>query len=128
MNVIALEDNGEVYSCIKVRAHRPTSPTLQIHRLIRLMGALCLITTALAVARPFALPSGYDQYAPRTQFINWKARAENISLGCAHFEVPLDWHNDSVDKAALDLIRYPTPKQPKLGSLFVNPGGSNKFC
>ncbi|CUA77042.1 similar to GF20795 [Rhizoctonia solani] len=72
-----------------------------------------------------ALPQNTDEL--------WKALEEEwycIDKGlidnlreCTHFEVPLDWHNDQVGKASLAMIRYPAIKQPKLGTLFMNPGG-----
>ncbi|KAG9096104.1 hypothetical protein FRC06_009047, partial [Ceratobasidium sp. 370] len=42
---------------------------------------------------------------------------------CARFEVPLDWHDESAGKASLAVARYRATKQPKIGTLFLNPGG-----
>ncbi|KAG9105175.1 hypothetical protein FRC07_009539 [Ceratobasidium sp. 392] len=87
---------------------------------------LLLGTAALAAAAqadPFALPSGYHRYAPRVEGINWAPCKANAERDCALFEVPLDWHNETAGKATLAVARHRATKQPKLGTLFSNPGG-----
>ncbi|KAG8722899.1 hypothetical protein FRC09_005503 [Ceratobasidium sp. 395] len=42
---------------------------------------------------------------------------------CGTFEAPLDYHDASVGKAQLAVIRVNATKTPRLGTLFVNPGG-----
>ncbi|CAE6456295.1 unnamed protein product [Rhizoctonia solani] len=67
----------------------------------------------------------YHRYIPRNNNLDWKNCSIDGFPGreCTRFEVPLDWHNDQVGKASLAMIRYPAIKQPKLGTLFMNPGG-----
>ncbi|KAF8747369.1 MEROPS serine peptidase family S33, partial [Rhizoctonia solani] len=70
------------------------------------------------------LLSEYHRYSARNNSLQWS----DCSVGlpgreCTRFEVPLDWHNDTAGKASLAVIRYPATKQPKLGTLFMNPGG-----
>ncbi|CAE6524346.1 unnamed protein product [Rhizoctonia solani] len=92
------------------------------------------VTSSLLVSLPFLtaiqagvipLPDGYHRYAAPNNSLQW----EDCSLDglpgreCTRFEVPLDWHNDGAGKASLAMIRYPATKQPKLGTLFMNPGG-----
>ncbi|KAF8604272.1 alpha/beta-hydrolase [Ceratobasidium sp. AG-I] len=87
-----------------------------------LLGAIALAT--VAHADPFSLPPGYHRYAPRSQGINWEScGSEDAPRECARFEVPLDWHNDAAGKASLVIARYKATKEPKIGTLFVNPGG-----
>ncbi|MCU1476369.1 MAG: peptidase, partial [Subtercola sp.] len=48
----------------------------------------------------------------------------NGSFECATAKVPLDWSNPSGDTISLALIKQPaTGGGPRLGTLFVNPGG-----
>ncbi|KAG8740786.1 hypothetical protein FRC10_003895 [Ceratobasidium sp. 414] len=83
--------------------------------------------TALAVvvqADPFALSPGYHRYARRNQGINWEpCGTDDAPRDCARFEVPLDWHDESAGKASLAVARYRATEPPKIGTLFVNPGG-----
>ncbi|KAG8700240.1 hypothetical protein FRC11_013107, partial [Ceratobasidium sp. 423] len=90
---------------------------------------LTLLTTiaALTVAHAsvIPLPNGYRGFAPRNDHLEWKNCSMDNYPGreCTQFEVPLDWHNDAAGKALLAVIRYPAIKSPKLGTLFMNPGG-----
>ncbi|GAB1525263.1 hypothetical protein RhiTH_008421 [Rhizoctonia solani] len=90
-------------------------------------GSLILGTTALAAvvnADPWSLPEGYHQYAPRNEGFSWGECPGNFTgRECSRFEVPLDWANHSAGKASIAVARYKAPKQPRLGTLFVNPGG-----
>ncbi|KAG9087721.1 hypothetical protein FRC07_012756, partial [Ceratobasidium sp. 392] len=45
------------------------------------------------------------------------------SRECGTFAVPLDYYNSSVGTARLAVIRVNATKTPRLGTLFVNPGG-----
>ncbi|CAE6409120.1 unnamed protein product [Rhizoctonia solani] len=80
---------------------------------------------AAARASVIPLSDGYHRYLSRNNHLKW----QNCSLDdypgreCAQFEVPLDWHNEAAGKASLAVIRYPAIKSPKLGTLFMNPGG-----
>lgn len=92
-----------------------------------LFGAIAL--TVVAQADPFSLPPGYHRYAPRSQGISWEAcGTEDAPRDCGRLEVPLDWHNDAAGKASLAIARYKATKPPKIGTLFVNPGGPGKLC
>lgn len=90
--------------------------------------SLLLGVFAAAVhANPFALPEGFHRFAPRanTSAFNWQECGDGVSIvrECSRYEVPLDWHNEAAGKASLAVARYPATKQPRLGTLFVNPGG-----
>ncbi|CAE6451037.1 unnamed protein product [Rhizoctonia solani] len=76
-------------------------------------------------ARVIPLSNGYHRYTARNNNLEWKNCSQDGFPGreCTRFEVPLDWHNDEVGKASLAVIRYPAIKEPKLGTLFMNPGG-----
>ncbi|KEP46988.1 putative hydrolase [Rhizoctonia solani 123E] len=92
-----------------------------------LLGYLALGTTALATsvnAQHWPLPEGYHRFAPRTAGFKWGTCVPvRTSRECSRFEVPLDWANPAAGKASLAVARYKATKQPKLGTLFVNPGG-----
>jgi hypothetical protein len=48
------------------------------------------------------------------------------TLQCANFSVPMDWDEPSGDRITLGLVRLPRPENstiPRVGSLFINPGG-----
>ncbi|CCO35403.1 Putative hydrolase Mb2248c [Rhizoctonia solani AG-1 IB] len=87
------------------------------------VASLCVSTGIHAAVIP--LPNGYHQYFGRNNNLEWK----NCSLDglpgreCTRFEVPLDWHDHAAGKGSLFVARYPAIKQPKMGTLFVNPGG-----
>ncbi|CAE6451043.1 unnamed protein product [Rhizoctonia solani] len=87
------------------------------------LGTLALVSVAQASVIP--LSDGYHRYSLRNNNLKWT----NCSLDnypgreCTRFEVPLDWHNETAGKASLAVIRYPRIKEPKLGTLFINPGG-----
>lgn len=85
--------------------------------------------TSLVNADPWALPEGYHRFAPRAEGFNWgDCGSEASSLHeCSWFEVPLDWADQSVGKAKLAVARYKATKQPKLGTLFINPGGPGEL-
>ncbi|CAE6531988.1 unnamed protein product [Rhizoctonia solani] len=89
---------------------------------------LALVTlTLVAVAQASAIPppNGYHRYSLQNKNLKWtNCSLENYpGRECTRFEVPLDWHNETVGKASLAVIRYPRIKEPKLGTLFMNPGG-----
>ncbi|CAE6500443.1 unnamed protein product [Rhizoctonia solani] len=88
-----------------------------------MLGAAALASTARASA--WTLPEGYHRFAPRSSGFNWGDCGSEApsSRECSRFEVPLDWANESAGKASLAVARYKATKQPKLGTLFMNPGG-----
>ncbi|CAE6509951.1 unnamed protein product [Rhizoctonia solani] len=88
-----------------------------------LLGAAALASSANA--NPWSLPEGYHRFAPRAEGFNWGSCGSETSSSreCSRFEVPLDYANTGAGKASLAVARYKATKQPKLGTLFVNPGG-----
>ncbi|KAH7341643.1 TAP-like protein-domain-containing protein [Rhizoctonia solani] len=87
-----------------------------------ILGAAALATTASGQHWP--LPEGYHRFAPRAEGFQWgKCGPDAAPRECSRFEVPLDWANHAAGKASLAVARYKATKQPKLGTIFVNPGG-----
>ncbi|CAE6477527.1 unnamed protein product [Rhizoctonia solani] len=84
-----------------------------------------LAAIATGKGNNFPLPGGYHRFAPRSRDLNWGYCSDTSVRGreCARFEVPLDWHNATVGKASLAVARYKAVNAPKLGTLFLNPGG-----
>ncbi|KAG8780060.1 hypothetical protein FRC12_023502 [Ceratobasidium sp. 428] len=78
---------------------------------------------AVVYANSFPLSHNYHRFAERSQGINFQRCGENNTFECGRFEVPLDYQNDTVGKASLAVVRLQATQQPKLGTLFVNPGG-----
>ncbi|KAG8717822.1 hypothetical protein FRC08_006551 [Ceratobasidium sp. 394] len=81
------------------------------------------LATFVSSTDPFALPLGFHQHAERAQGIDWQPCADNVSRECGRFEVPLDYQNATAGKASLAVARLRATRQPKMGTLFVNPGG-----
>ncbi|CAE6466236.1 unnamed protein product [Rhizoctonia solani] len=103
---------------LRTRHHRRLMITLNFV----LLTSLSLSTAVQASVIP--LPGGYHRYSARNNNLEWKNCSVDLpGRECTRFEVPLDWHNDAAGKASLAVIRYPATKQPKLGTLFMNPGG-----
>ncbi|CAE6440885.1 unnamed protein product [Rhizoctonia solani] len=102
-------------------------PTIDINHMAPPLGFLLLSVTTLAAAinaQHWPLPEGYHRFAPRTEGFRWeKCGSNTVSRECSRFEVPLDWADPSAGKASLAVARYKATKQPKLGTIFVNPGG-----
>ncbi|CAE6474631.1 unnamed protein product [Rhizoctonia solani] len=92
-----------------------------------LLGTLILGAAALATtvnAQHWPLPEGYHRFAPRSEGFQWeKCGSDKAPRECSRFEVPLDWADHAAGKASLAVARYKATKQPKLGTVFVNPGG-----
>ncbi|KAG8711023.1 hypothetical protein FRC09_020817 [Ceratobasidium sp. 395] len=72
---------------------------------------------------PFSLPQGFHHLAVRAEGIKWKPCGEDGSRECGRFEVPLDYQNATAGKASLAVARFRATLPPKMGTLFVNPGG-----
>ncbi|QRV77165.1 Abhydrolase domain-containing protein [Ceratobasidium sp. AG-Ba] len=86
--------------------------------------AFGLALACLVSADPFDLPPGFHRFAPRAEDITWEpCSTTSNATQCGRFEVPLDYQNASAGKASLAVARYPATKQPKLGTLLLNPGG-----
>lgn len=66
-------------------------------------------------------PAGDDMTGYTTQAVDWQACAEKYE--CASIVAPLDYANPSVQAITLALARKPATRTPKLGTLFINPGG-----
>jgi hypothetical protein len=81
----------------------------------------------VAANDPFALPSNYNRFAERAQGINWQTCGDGGARQCGRFEVPLDYKNATAGKASLAVARFLATHQPKMGTLFVNPGGPGAY-
>ncbi|KAF8703119.1 MEROPS serine peptidase family S33, partial [Rhizoctonia solani] len=91
-------------------------------------GPILFGVTALASVvstNSWSLPEGYHRFAPRTEGFNWGPCDEDVSGSreCSRFEVPLDWANSTAGKATLAVAQYKATATPRLGTLFINPGG-----
>jgi hypothetical protein len=81
----------------------------------------------VVAADPFALPSNFNRFDERAQGIEWQQCGDDGSRQCGRFEVPLDYQNATAGKASLAVARFPATRQPKIGTLFVNPGGPGAY-
>ncbi|KAG9124179.1 hypothetical protein FRC07_012564 [Ceratobasidium sp. 392] len=89
---------------------------LSISLLVSLLG--------LVAAGPLDLPADFNRYAPIQQGITWEPCGSTSNQRyCGRFEVPLDYANQTAGKASLAAVMYPATVKPKVGTLFVNPGG-----
>lgn len=66
-------------------------------------------------------PSGKGLAGYLDQRVQWRTCAEQYQ--CAQILAPLDYANPSEQAITLALAKKPATKSPKLGTLFVNPGG-----
>ncbi|KAG8933516.1 hypothetical protein FRC02_011716 [Tulasnella sp. 418] len=89
----------------------PDSPFVFDPRLC--LSRLFLLTTVVLVSKK----------APRQSGISWTPCFDNPNIECGRYETPLDWANEAVGKTSLAVIRYKATSTPRLGSLFMNPGG-----
>ncbi|KAG8955757.1 hypothetical protein FRC03_011091 [Tulasnella sp. 419] len=89
-------------------------------RLTGLLSAALNIGSGLS-SSPFDIPPG--RLHPRQATgVAWKpCFRENTE--CVGLAVPLDYANPSAGSARLAVIRYKATATPRLGSLFLNPGG-----
>lgn len=65
-------------------------------------------------------PSGSGVSRYLRQRLNWRSCGE---FDCATLKAPLDWHDPDGQAITLAVKRAKATAQPRLGSLFVNPGG-----
>lgn len=66
--------------------------------------------------------AGVERY--RQQEVSWgSCPDESDTQQCARVLAPLDWSDPDRDALRLFLRRVPATKQPRLGAIFVNPGG-----
>ncbi|KAG8916714.1 hypothetical protein FRC02_003627 [Tulasnella sp. 418] len=89
-------------------------------RLTGLLSAALYIGSGLS-SSPFDIPPG--RLHPRQATgVAWKpCFRENTE--CVGLAVPLDYANPSAGSARLAVIRYKATATPRLGTLFLNPGG-----
>ncbi|KIJ54261.1 hypothetical protein M422DRAFT_775419 [Sphaerobolus stellatus SS14] len=83
------------------------------------LGGLSIILPVLKVIKA-SVPS--TCFGP----INWEECGDNRSnpiIQCATYKVPLDYARPSIGSANLALARVKASKAPRIGTLFVNPGG-----
>jgi hypothetical protein len=91
------------------------------------VAAPSVVFAAAVSADPFALPSDFDRFAPLSSGITWTPCGRYGAGRCGRFEVPLDYKNATAGKASIAVARHPATKQPKLGTLFLNPGGPGTY-
>ncbi|KAG8696109.1 hypothetical protein FRC08_007355 [Ceratobasidium sp. 394] len=90
------------------------------------MSGLKISLIAFAVGLPlralaFTIPLG--SRSTKAQ-ISWSPCGNGTySRECGFFDVPLDYKNPKAGKATLAVARFNATKQPRLGTLFTNPGG-----
>lgn len=65
---------------------------------------------------------GLERY--RHQQVDWKpCPGGQAEQRCAEVFAPLDWSDPDGDALTLFLLRVPATREPRLGTIFVNPGG-----
>lgn len=65
---------------------------------------------------------GLDRY--RQQQVDWRScPGGQAEQRCAQVRAPLDWSDPDGDALTLFLRRVPATREPRLGTIFVNPGG-----
>jgi hypothetical protein len=88
---------------------------------------LSLAFATAASASPFDLPPDFSRFDPISEGISWEPCYEDAQTECGRFEVPLDYQDTKAGKASLAVVRYAAINQPKLGTLFLNPGGPGTY-
>ncbi|CAE6502965.1 unnamed protein product [Rhizoctonia solani] len=67
---------------------------------------------------------GFALYTRNNSRISWAPCGNaTIPRECGRFEVPLDYANSTVGTASLAVARLNATVSPRLGTLFINPGG-----
>lgn len=90
--------------------------------------------STLALLAVLAVVSGaragtYDRRAPIRRDIAWQTCVDATEVGyeCGEYDVPLDYANPNAGKATIAVVRYASTMQPRLGSIFINPGALQKY-
>ncbi|KAG8735112.1 hypothetical protein FRC10_010974 [Ceratobasidium sp. 414] len=90
------------------------------------MSALKTSLIAFAIGLPLhalAFTTPLDSRSSKAR-ISWSPCGnETYPRECGFFDVPLDYKNPEAGKATLAVARFNATKQPRLGTLFTNPGG-----
>ncbi|KIJ31436.1 hypothetical protein M422DRAFT_36207 [Sphaerobolus stellatus SS14] len=86
-------------------------------------GSLAILS--LMVWLSSCLPPSQASKLPNTCFgpIDWDNCPDSPLLQCATYKVPLDYARPGIGNATLGLARLPASKSPRLGTIFLNPGG-----
>lgn len=87
---------------------------------IRALVGVVTVFALLAGCQPAPAASG----DPLADFSSQRPRWKSCEQGqCAEVSVPLDYANPDGQRLTLALARRPATEKPRLGTLFVNPGG-----
>ena len=93
--------------------------------------ALAAIVLATISSAPLRVSADtYNRWAAIVPNITWAAcdgTDSGKSYECGYLDVPMDYANSSAGKASIALARYPSTAQPRLGTLFINPGAKLVF-
>ncbi|KAJ1300403.1 hypothetical protein OPQ81_005222 [Rhizoctonia solani] len=82
------------------------------------LGFISITTLARLASPSFALATRNDSR------ISWAPCGDpNLPRECGRFEVPLDYVNNAAGTASLAVARLNATVAPRLGTVFVNPGG-----
>lgn len=101
-------------------------PTALNRRWLLLIVALTMIISVVYFGSDQA---GAASEESRRSTIKWRTCHENLAeeMGvvyeCDHLDVPLDYDKPEGEQISLSLVRIPATAEPRLGSLFLNPGG-----
>jgi hypothetical protein len=83
-----------------------------------------IAATLVGLALLGSASAAYDRYAPIRTNITWASCGQNATAEyqCGEYDAPLDYNDPSVGKAIISVIKYPAQAEPRLGSIFINPG------
>lgn len=109
----------------------PSATTLQARRRFLILGLVLAMVVSLGFAADDAGATTTDGLAPddhRRSRLAWTPCFEDLAADfgvfyeCATMRVPLDYDTprESID---IEMVRIPATAEPRLGSVFLNPGG-----
>lgn len=68
-------------------------------------------------------PAGQGMERYLGQKLNWQPCGQDNKFQCAETTAPLDYQRPDGQALTLSMLKVPATKTPKLGTIFVNPGG-----
>lgn len=92
--------------------------------------ALASASLVLVISTALATPTTQMGSCHLASSVSWQNcsifgyidTSDAVKPQCAYYTVPLDYHNCTAGTVNLAVVKRPASVQPKLGTLFVNPG------